>query len=137
MAATSDSRITLKPGRTIHCKRIFTQDDFNGFARLSGDDNPIHVDPEFSARTRFRKTVSHGMLLYATIYQSLAAQFPGMTQREQEVMFPNPTYVGEELTIELKVAAVLDERRVRLAVLITKQDETAVCEGSTLILLPE
>ncbi len=30
-----------------------TQEEFDIFAHVSGDDNPIHVDPEFSARTRF------------------------------------------------------------------------------------
>jgi acyl dehydratase len=44
--------------------KTFTQAEFDAFARLSGDDNPIHVDPEFSARTRFGRTVAHGMLLY-------------------------------------------------------------------------
>ena len=42
---------------------IPTQEEFDLFARISGDDNPIHVDPEFSARTRFGRTVSHGMLI--------------------------------------------------------------------------
>ena len=46
-------------------ERTLTQQDFDLFAKLSGDSNPIHVDPEFSARTRFGKTVSHGMLLFS------------------------------------------------------------------------
>ena len=37
-------------------KRSFTQQDFARFADLSGDNNPIHVDPQFSARTRFGRT---------------------------------------------------------------------------------
>ena len=38
-------------------KRRFTQEDFNCFADINGDNNPIHVDPQFSARTRFGRTV--------------------------------------------------------------------------------
>ena len=55
----------------------FTQDDFNRFAALSGDDNPIHVDPEFSARTKFGRTVAHGMLLYGVISGAVSATFSG------------------------------------------------------------
>ncbi len=55
----------------------FSQDDFDRFAALTGDDNPIHVDPEFSARTRFGKIVAHGMLLYGMICRVLSTQFPG------------------------------------------------------------
>lgn len=60
---------------TFKCR--FTQEDFDRFARLTGDNNPIHVDPQFSARTRFGRTVAHGMLLYSTICQGLSTQYPG------------------------------------------------------------
>ena len=40
-------------------ERIFSQVDFDRFARLSGDNNPIHIDPAFSARTPFGQTVAH------------------------------------------------------------------------------
>lgn len=73
------------------------QADFDAFARLSGDDNPIHVDPEFSARTRFGRTVSHGMLLYTRVFGHLEALFPGRSHEVQTLMFPNPSYADEEL----------------------------------------
>ncbi len=74
------------------------QADFDAFARLSGDDNPIHVDPEFSARTRFGRTVSHGMLLYTRVFAHLQALYPGRQHQVQTLMFPNPSYADEELT---------------------------------------
>ncbi|NDJ34144.1 MAG: hypothetical protein GYB64_05715, partial [Chloroflexi bacterium] len=54
-------------GTVIERKRTFTQADFDLFAELSGDDNPIHVDPTFSARTRFGRTAAHGMMLYSMV----------------------------------------------------------------------
>lgn len=75
------------------------QADFDAFAKLSGDDNPIHVDPDFSARTRFGRTVSHGMLLYTRVYGHLQALYPGRDHELQTLMFPNPSYADEELTI--------------------------------------
>ncbi|MET1412512.1 MaoC/PaaZ C-terminal domain-containing protein [Roseibium sp. HPY-6] len=77
------------------------QADFDEFARLSGDDNPIHVDPDFSARTRFGRTVSHGMLLYARVFGHLQALYPGRDHELQTLMFPNPSYADEELTISI------------------------------------
>ncbi|TYO91302.1 MaoC family dehydratase [Oceanicella actignis] len=79
-----------------------TQAEFDAFARVSGDDNPIHVDPEFSARTRFGRTVSHGMLIYARLWAMLAEARPGFRQASQSMMFPNPAYAGEpvRLTVE-------------------------------------
>jgi acyl dehydratase len=76
-----------------------TQADFDAFAKLSGDDNPIHVDPEFSARTRFGRTVSHGMLLYTRVFGHLQELYPDHEHALQTLMFPNPSYAGEELTL--------------------------------------
>ena len=78
-----------------------TQADFDIFARVSGDDNPIHVDPAFSARTRFGRTVSHGMLIYAKLWAMLRAARPGLTHTAQEMMFPNPAYAGDALVLRL------------------------------------
>ena len=61
-------------------KRIFSQRDFDRFAILSGDDNPIHVDPKFASRTRFGRTVAHGMFLYSHVCAVLGAALPGHKQ---------------------------------------------------------
>lgn len=76
-----------------------SQADFDAFARLSGDDNPIHVDPEFSSRTRFGRTVSHGMLLYTRLFGHLRELYPERRHSVQTLMFPNPSYADEELTL--------------------------------------
>ncbi|MBE3559398.1 MAG: MaoC family dehydratase [Ktedonobacteraceae bacterium] len=124
----------LQVGHTVAVSRTFTQEDFNRFAALSGDDNPIHVDPQFSARTRFGRTVCHGMLLYGTICGVMSTHFPGLRQLEQELMFPNPTFVDEEVTIQLQVVEVWPGAHVaRLRTLITKANNEVACEGQMLV----
>jgi acyl dehydratase len=81
-----------------------SQSDFDAFAELSGDDNPIHVDPAFSARTRFGRTVSHGMLLYSRLWALLRTRHPGRRHAMQSLMFPNPAYAGEELAFRFSGA---------------------------------
>ena len=76
-----------------------SQDEFDRFAALSGDDNPIHVDPAFSARTRFGRTVSHGMLLYTKVYGLVGRIWPDAAHVAQSLMFPHPAYAGEPLSI--------------------------------------
>jgi acyl dehydratase len=81
------------------------QADFDLFAELSGDDNPIHVDPDFSARSRFGRTVAHGMLLYTRLWGMLHARTPGMRAAEQSLMFPAPSFAGEALRLTVAPAA--------------------------------
>lgn len=78
-----------------------TQDAFDRFAALSGDDNPIHVDPDFSARTRFGRTVSHGMLIYSRVWALIRGRWPDARHAGQTLMFPNPAFAGEPLTIRI------------------------------------
>lgn len=121
-------------GQVITHQRTFTQQDFNTFAQLSGDDNPIHVDPVFSAATRFGRTVSHGMLLYGVICGVLSAHFPSARQVEQELLFPNPTYAGEEITVRLEVTEVLaDQAQAWIQTTIQRADGVITCDGRMLI----
>lgn len=99
-----------------------TQADFDRFAALSGDDNPIHVDPEFSARTRFGRTVSHGMLLYSRVWALMRATFPGRGFAAQSLMFPNPAFADEPLRIALTAGAAPDS----VAVAVTRAADGAV-----------
>lgn len=75
------------------------QEDFDLFARVSGDDNPIHVDPGFSARTAFGRTVSHGMLLYAKLWGMIRRARPGARHVSQNMMFPNPCFAGQGVVL--------------------------------------
>ncbi len=121
-------------GQVVTATRALTQDDFDRFASLSGDDNPIHVDPVFAGQTRFGRTVSHGMLLYGLVCGALDAHFPGAMQVDQELMFPNPAYAGDEVTVELRVTAVEPRSRTaRLETLVRTAPGVMVCQGQTTV----
>lgn len=128
----------LTTGSVAIVRRVYTQEDFDRFAALSGDDNPIHVDPEFAARTRFGRTVCHGMLLYSTICSALSRETgPGFVQQEQELMFVTPTYTGEEVAIRLEITGVRPDLGVaEIGTAIMRPDGSIACQGQTRVLLP-
>lgn len=123
-----------KLGQVIVAKRTFTQENFNLFAELSHDDNPIHVDPAFAATTRFDGTVAHGMMLYGMILGVLSENFPGARQLEQDLVFPKPTYANLEMTIRLEVTELqADSKQARITTTITRPDGENSCEGQMLV----
>lgn len=132
-------RIGVQVGQVAAVKRAFSQSDLDRFAALSGDDNPIHVDPDFSARTRFGRTVAHGMLLYSVVCGVLGTRLPGpgTVQVEQELVFPSATFVGEEVEIRLEVTHIHPDLGLAgLTTLIIRPDGHYGLEGRTQVSLP-
>ncbi len=126
-------------GQAERVKRIFSQSDFDRFAALSGDNNPIHVDPQFSAATKFGRTVAHGMFLYSVVCGVLGTRLPGpgTIQVEQELIFPSATFADEEVEIQVEVTEVhSDEGVADLTTLIIRPDGNYGLQGRTLVRLP-
>jgi len=110
--------------------RRFSQADFDDFARLSGDHNPIHTDPDFCANTRFGRPVAHGLLLCSVLRGLIDHLVPGARLEEQAVMFPAPTYAGEPVRFTVSVSgggqACIDlELEVKRA-----NDGVVTCQGT-------
>jgi acyl dehydratase len=88
-------------------KRTVTEDDIMTFARVSGDNNRIHTDPEFSKTTIFGRQVAHGLLGLA-IASGLAWQtgiLDGTVIAFREVKewkFIKPVFIGDSIYVELQ-----------------------------------
>jgi len=121
-----------KIGSSYLCERSFHQSDFDRFATLSGDDNPIHVDPDFSRRTKFGRTVAHGMLLYASISSCMNACFPDTYQTAHEMIFPNPTYTGELVKLHLTATGINETQAITsVSTQIIRGDGEITCQALT------
>ena len=72
--------------------------------RLSGDRNPLHVDPKFAARGGFPQPILHGLCTYGVTGRALLqvlchgdpARFGSMSGR-----FSRPVLPGESLTVSV------------------------------------
>lgn len=117
----------------------FSLRDFEEFAQLSGDYNPIHVDPGFSAASRFGKPVCHGMFLYGVLNRVLAAQVPGpgAIPLRQKLTFPCPAYPDEILTFNAWVKKIEEQNIYDMVIGISKQNGNMAAFGESTILLPE
>ncbi len=74
----------------------------NDFAKISGDFNPLHMDYEYAATTKFGKRVCHGMLLASFFSQLVGMYLPGKNSLyfSQTLNFRNPCFIDDEITIE-------------------------------------
>jgi acyl dehydratase len=118
------------PQPEVSLVRSFSQADFDRFARLSGDDNPIHCDPDFSARTHFGRTVAHGLLLCSVLRGVVEQLIPGGRVMEQAVMFPAPTFANEPMRFRARVASEATTFS-ELDLCVTRESDGEItCQGS-------
>ena len=114
---------------------VFSQADFDLFAQLSGDHNPIHTDPGFSSGTRFGRTVAHGLLLCSVLRGLIERVSPGARISKQAVMFPAPTYADEPMQFTVAVTGKADDR-VELELEVKRlNDDVITCQGQATVVL--
>lgn len=85
---------------TVRTIRRFTIDDQRDFARLSGDWNPIHVDPVQARRLLFGEPVVHGVHLVLWALDRLAAATPIAALSRLEARFDSAALVDTEIEME-------------------------------------
>ena len=82
-------------------QRVFVHEDQKRFAEVSGDNNPLHVDPIQARRMLFGKPVVHGVhLLMWALDSLLATTTDNCRIRSLTASFRKPVFPGEQVTIE-------------------------------------
>ena len=81
--------------------RTVTQDRVAAYAHASGDHNPIHLDEDFAASTRFGQRIAHGMLSLAFVWEMMSVNYPSTWHDGGTVKtrFTSPVVPGEEVVI--------------------------------------
>ena len=121
MTSTPESILTVPidelpsvAGRTFgpSAWRQITQQEVAEYARLSGDENPVHLDPVFAGNTPFGGTIVHGYLTLGLVVPLMADVFRvtgvgvGINYGLDRLRFPAPVLVGSRVRIAGEVLAV-------------------------------
>ena len=117
-------------------KHLVTVDEVDSFAQLTGDYNPVHIDPEFAKLTNFGKRVVHGMLTSSFISTIIGMRIPGPGSLwlSQTINFVNPTYIGDVIEIKATVTRISrSTRTISLAIVIVNQNGLKLVEGDSVV----
>jgi acyl dehydratase len=130
-------------GLVIGSKAVFskavTAEDILKFADVSGDNNPLHSDAAYAARTRFKQPIAHGMFGAGIISAALGTKLAPTSvviYMAQNLQFRGPVMAGDTLTATCTVTKVDAERnRLSLDTVVTKQDGTEVIRGDAMVMV--
>lgn len=108
----------MQPGDQLPdiVKKI-SQKRINAWAAISGDYNPLHVDPQYARKTRFKKTIAHGPLLLAFLNQLMMKCFgpAWMTHgKMSDIRFIAPIYPGDSIRISGSITKVSKQKAAQI-----------------------
>lgn len=81
-------------------------DDLRRYAFASGDDNPIHLDPDLARRAGLAAPPVHGMLLMSQFEPALARWRPDLRLVRLSGKFLRPIFAGETAGLSGRVVQI-------------------------------
>jgi acyl dehydratase/CBS domain-containing protein len=122
-------------GDLVRFSKRLDEGDVRAFARASGDENPVHLDADYAATTRFGGRIAHGVLTLGVVSAALA-RLPGLViYLSQSVRFVAPVAVGDRVTAVCEVVDALGGGRYRLRTTVQGADGSPVVEGEAVVLV--
>lgn len=126
----------LHLNKTFSTDFSFSQQDVIDFARVTGDNNPVHLDEDFASKTIFKTRIMHGMLGACVFSKVFGTMFPGegTIYLSQSVNFLKPMYVDTSYTSHFEVLEILEKNRARISTSILNQEGKKVVVGEAVVM---
>ena len=129
----------IEIGEQAETTKKFIESDVLGFAEISTDFNPAHVDEDYASKTMFKQRIVHGMLVGSLFSSIFGVQLPGLGSiyTKQSLKFIKPVYFGDVITAVVTVKEKnLERNRVVFDCVAKNQNDETVIVGEAEIMPP-
>lgn len=128
----------LQVGMSASYSQTITDADIKSFAALSGDRNPVHMDEEYAASSRYKKRIAHGMFSTSFFSALFGTKLPGegCVYVAQNTKFRKPVYIGDTVVAIVEVKDIDLEKRRAFFNTYCKVGNAKVITGEAEIYMP-
>lgn len=125
----------LSVGMSEVFAKTVSESDIVGFADITGDTNPIHLDEGFAAESPFKDRIAHGMLSASLISAVLGTRLPGpgCIYLSQSLRFMAPVKIGDHVIATATITDKIDKGRRIVMQTVCKVGDTVVIEGEAML----
>jgi acyl dehydratase len=130
----------LAIGQKASIQKTFTTEDRCAYALLTGDKNPLCVDPQSAIEAGFRQCLVPGPLLSALFSQLLGTRLPGRGTNwlKQQLHFLAPAYWNDALTATVELVRLRPEKHLaNLQGQCRDSQGIVVCRAQALVLVKD
>ena len=121
--------------------KIVTQKIIDKWAEVSGDYNPLHIDPEFGKSTFFGTNIAHGPISLSLIIEMLTlwmgkSWFSGGRLYDVRLVAPVPP--DTKITIGGKIVSIKhdkDQQRVECLIFVKNEEDKILITGKASCLI--
>lgn len=124
-------------GTCAEFTKTITESDIYGYAGITGDFNPVHIDDVYAQASRFKGRIAHGMLTAGLISNVIGTRLPGIgtIYLSQNLTFTAPVRANDTITARVEVAAPPSEKgRYTLKTTCTNQRGEMVLDGTAVVI---
>jgi 3-hydroxybutyryl-CoA dehydratase len=133
----------VKPGDGATFTKTVSEYDVYGFAGITGDFSPNHVNKAYMEKSSYGRLQAHGALMVG--FMSTASTLAIANTRDgadetpvslgyDRIRFLAPVYFGDTITVDYRIATIDTERRRSTGdIRITNQDGTLVAVGQHIL----
>ena len=136
----------VKPHKRFSSEVTLTPEVVTDFARVAGDQNPLHHDPGYAATTRYKRLVASGTQTTSLLMGLTATHFSqrgAMVGLEFWFRFRRPIYADETIRLEWLVVSAKARPRLGGVVvdlrgrILNEMGETAVGARGRVLVVTE
>lgn len=129
----------LEVGQEASMSRVVSEADIVAYAALSGDYNPVHLDPDYASRTVFKERIAHGILSagYISALFGMKLPGPGAIYVSQTLNFKGPVKIDDRVESIVRLVELIPEKhRAKFECVCTVAGKP-VLTGEAVLMVPQ
>ena len=126
----------FKVGDKATLSKTFTESEVEYYAKISLDDNPVHLNQEYAESTVFAQRIVHGLLVASLFSGLIGGKLPGhgSVYLGQSLNFKAPVYLYEKVEASVEVVKIREDKPIiTLRTVCLKSDGTIAIEGEAVV----